>query len=208
MLAAADADLEEEAFSVNSVARHLVERDVSVAVSISPTGDEGSTSSVVLARAVAEMGRKTILIDMTGSALPSRLMASSGSLPGITDLLAGEAAFADTIHADRLSDAHILPHGKANAKRAMRAADRLGMIIDALTHAYDLVIIECGPANVDGVRRLARKGEAEILLSAASASPEEIEATAHAFIEAGYEDVVLMIGRSGLNPPPNGRKAA
>ena len=29
-----------------------------------------------------------------------------------------EAAIADTIHGDRLSDAHILPHGNANAKRA------------------------------------------------------------------------------------------
>lgn len=212
MADAADEDLdmqdENEEFSVSSVARHLVDNDVNVAISVSPTGDSGSTATVILARAVAGMGRKIILIDMTGSALPTRLMAESPQLLGITDLLTGEAAFADTIHGDRLSDAHILPHGTANAKRAMRGADRLSMIIDALANAYDLVLVECGPADTAGVGRLARKGSAEIVLSAADASVEEIEAMAGGFIDAGYEDVVLMIGKPGGNPPSAGRKAA
>jgi uncharacterized protein involved in exopolysaccharide biosynthesis/Mrp family chromosome partitioning ATPase len=204
---AADVDLEHE-FSVGAVARHLVDNDVNVAISVSPTGDDGSTAAVMLARAIAEMGRKIILIDMTGSALPTKLMAETPSLPGITDLLTGEAAFADTIHGDRLSDAHILPHGTANAKRAMRGADRLSMVIDALANAYDLVLVECGPADIAGVGRLARKGQAEIVLSAADATAEQIEETAGAFIDAGYEDVVLLIGKAGSNPPSAGRKAA
>lgn len=212
MADAADEDLdmqdENEEFSVSSVARHLVDTDVNVAVSVSPTGDNGSTATVILARAVAGMGRKIILVDMTGSALPTRLMAENQKLPGITDLLTGEAAFADTIHGDRLSDAHILPHGMANAKRAMRGADRLSMIIDALANAYDLVLVECGPADTAGIGRLARKGSAEIILSAADVSVEDIEAMAGDFLDAGYEDVVLMIGKPGGNPPSAGRKAA
>lgn len=195
-------------FSVNAVARHLVETDVNVAVSVSLSGDEGSTSTVILARTVAEMGRKTILVDMTGSALPTRLMAENIRQPGITDLLCGEAAFADTIHGDRLSDAHILPHGNANAKRAMRGAERLAMIVDALANAYDLVIVECGPANVEGVKRLARNGQAEIILSTTDANAEEIEAAAGSFIEAGYEDVVLLFGQNNPPSPKSGRKAA
>ncbi|MDB5554901.1 MAG: chain length determinant family protein [Rhizobium sp.] len=204
---AADDFIEGE-FSVNAVARHLVETDVNVAVSVSLSGDDGSTSTVILARTVAEMGRKTILVDMTGSALPTRLMAENIRQPGITDLLCGEAAFADTIHGDRLSDAHILPHGNANAKRAMRGAERLAMIVDALANAYDLVIVECGPANVEGVKRLARNGQAEIILSTTDANAEEIEAAAGSFIEAGYEDVVLLFGQNNPPSPKSGRKAA
>jgi exopolysaccharide transport family protein len=200
-------DFIDDEFSVNAVARHLVDTDVNVAVAVSLSGDAGSTSTVILARTVAEMGRKTILIDMTGSALPTRLMAENTRQPGITDLLCGEAAIADTIHGDRLSDAHILPHGNANAKRAMRAAERLGMIVDSLANAYDIVIVECGPANVEGVKRLARNGQAEIILSAADASHEDIEAAASSFIEAGYDDVVLLFG-GGKPVPPSGRKAA
>lgn len=195
-------------FSINAVARHLVDTDVNVAVAISLSGDIGSTSTVILARTVAEMGRKTILIDMTGSALPTRLMAENAHQPGITDLLCGEASIADTIHGDRLSDAHLLPHGNANAKRAMRAAERLGMIVDSLANAYDIVIVECGPANVEGVKRLARNGQAEIILSAAEASHEEIEATATSFIDAGYDDVVLLFGDNKPVPPNSGRSKA
>ena len=34
--------------------------------------------------------------------------------PGITNLLVGEVPFTETIHADRLSDAHIIPQGDAD----------------------------------------------------------------------------------------------
>jgi len=37
---------------------------------------------------------------------------------------------------------------------------------------------------------------------------DEIEAKAGAFIDAGYEDVVLLFGDAGANPPNAGRKAA
>ena len=198
----------EETFSVNAVARHLVDTDVNVAIAVSLSGDTGSTATVILARTVAEMGRKTILIDMTGSALPTRLMAENSRQPGITDLLCGEASIADTIHGDRLSDAHVLPHGNANAKRAMRAAERLGMIVDSLANAYDIVIVECGPANVEGVKRLARDGQAEIVLSASDASDAEIEAAATSFIEAGYDDVVLLFGENRPLPPTSDRSKA
>ena len=207
ILSAAEDFIDDE-FSVKAVARHLIDTDVNVAVSVSLSGDAGSTSTVILARTIAEMGRRTILIDMTGSALPTRLMAESLHQSGITDLLCGEASIADTIHGDRLSYAHILPHGNANAKRAMRGAERLGMIVDSLANAYDIVIIECGPANVDGVRRLAREGQAEIILSAADASNDEIDAAATSFIDAGYDDVVLLFGGTSSVPPTSGHTKA
>jgi exopolysaccharide transport family protein len=200
-----DADGE---FSVAAVARHLIESNVGVAVSVSLVGDAGSAATVALAREIAETGRKTILIDMSGSALPTKRMAENMKLPGVTNLLGGEAAFAETIHADQLSDCHIMPQGTADARKAMRGADRLSMIIDALANVYDLVLIECGPADVAGVRRLARSGEAEIILSAANAPMDEIEEIAGGFIEAGYEDVVLLLDSGDAVPPAGGRKAA
>ncbi|MDB5522819.1 MAG: chain length determinant family protein [Rhizobium sp.] len=212
MAAAADAHLqatdEDEEFSVGAVARHLIGNKINIAISVSLIGEEGSSATVALARTIAELGGRIIVVDMTGSALPTRLMANSPALPGITNLLTGEAAFAETIHADQMSDAHILPQGTADARRAMRGADRLAMIVDALANAYDLVLVECGPTDVAGVSRLARKGEAEIILSAAGAPMDEIEGIAGSFIDAGYEDVVLMLGKAESNPPSSGRKAA
>lgn len=195
-------------FSIEAVADHLRANDVRIAISVSPGGDEGSTATVMLARLIAEEDRKVVLIDLTGSACPTRLMARSAQLPGITNLLAGEVPFTDTIHADRFSDAHIIPQGDADPLLAMRGIERLQMIIDALTNAYDLVLVECGPADESAVDKIARRGGAEIILSAPAVSDEKIVEVLTGFGEAGYRDVVLMTGRGEPGPDYPDRHAA
>lgn len=205
---APDGETAEPDFSIEAVADHLRENEVRIAISVSPGGDEGSTATVMLARLIAEEDRKVVLIDLTGSACPTRLMARSAQLPGITNLLAGEVPFTETIHADRFSDAHIIPQGDADPRTAMRGIERLQMIIDALTNAYDLVLVECGPADEGAVDKIARRGDAEIILSAPSVSDERIVEVLTGFGEAGYRDIVLMTGRGETGPDYTDRDAA
>ncbi|KPH10676.1 chain-length determining protein [Rhizobium acidisoli] len=184
-------------FSVASVAEYLTGSRAPLAIAISPTGDNGSAATVLLTRMLADAGRRVILIDMTGSGHPTELMAEDQAVPGVTDLLCGEAAFGDTIHSDRLSDAHLIPQGQSDVRRAMRGVDRLSLLLDALAAAYDLVVVECGSADVAGVSRLTRSRDVEIILSL-----PEIEETIFVtlmtdFQAAGYERVVLMSGGEG-----------
>lgn len=197
----------DEDFSIESVAGHFADQDVAVAISVSPSGDDGSANSVMLARLVAEEGRKIVLIDLTGSACPSRLMAPAADLPGITNLLAGEVAFTDTIHADRLSDAHIIPQGDADPAIAMRGIERLQMIIDALSNAYDTVLVECGPADVAAVSRVTRSRQTTIVLSAPDVGNEEIVSLITDFGAAGFSEILLMTG-TGYPQPGKSRQAA
>ncbi len=199
---------EEVEFSIAAVARYMIENNISVAISVSPSGDRGSTATVMLARRIAEEHRKTLVIDLTGSACPTRLMAESAHMPGITDLLVGDAVFGDIIHGDRLSGAHIIPRGNANIKRAMRGIDRLAMVISSFADAYDTVIVECGPADVEGVRRLTRDQETDVLLSLPGAEEDEIVELIDAFGEAGYSEVMLMTGEGAEPPRYPGRRAA
>ncbi|MFN3718904.1 MAG: GumC family protein [Rhizobium rhizophilum] len=189
---------ESDEFSVASVADYLVEQEARIAFAISPSGDDGSAGTVALARELANRGHRTVLVDMTGSACPSHLMANWRDLPGITDLLTGEAAFADCIHSDHSSLADIVPQGNADIRQAMRGADRLSMIVDALADVYDIVLVECGPANADGVARLSRNGHHEIILSAPEPQAEELAEIMIAFEDVGYRDLVLL---SVKNPP-------
>ncbi|NVD38436.1 AAA family ATPase [Ensifer sp. HO-A22] len=207
-VSAPDVETAEPDFSIEAVADHLRENEVRIAISVSPGGDEGSTATVMLARLIAEEDRKVVLIDLTGSACPTRLMARSAQLPGITNLLAGEVPFTETIHADRFSDAHIIPQGDADPLLAMRGIERLQMIIDALTNAYDLVLVECGPADESAVDKIARRGGAEIILSAPAVSDERIVEVLTGFGEAGYRDIVLMTGRGEPGPDYTDRHAA
>ncbi len=205
----AEADSGEvEDFSIQTVADYLVERNAQIAVALSPHGDVGSTETVMLARTLADRGRRVVLVDMTGSACPSRLMAERPGLPGVTDLLCGVAAFADTIHPDRLSDAHLVPQGASDMRQAMRGADRLSMILDGLSSAYDLVLVECGAADVEGVARLTRAKDVEIILSMPEPDEHQFLAAMEAFQKAGYEHLILMSGWRGERMPHSDRDAA
>ena len=195
-------------FSVEAVAEQLVTDVTPVAVCVSPEGDEGSAAAVMLARTVAGDGLKTLLIDLTGSACPTELMAESMRLPGLTDLMCGEISIADSIHPDRLSSAHIIPRGNANARRAMRAIDRLPMIIDALTEAYDLVVVECGAADVASIARIARAERGEIVISILRSDEAEVAELLAEFNAEGFEDVLLMTSGQPASPLGNRSTAA
>ena len=185
---------EENEFSIASVAHYLIGSRAPLAIAISPTGDNGSAATVALARTLASAGSRVVLVDMTGSGHPTELMAQGRSPPGVTDLLCGEAAFGDTIHGDHLSDAHFIPQGTSDMRRAMRGADRLSLLLDALSSAYDLVLVEAGAADVAGVSKLTQSKTVEIILSMPEIVEDEFVAAMTGFEEAGYERVVLMSG--------------
>ncbi|ANP85018.1 GumC family protein [Rhizobium leguminosarum] len=188
---------DENEFSIASVADYLTGSRAPLAIAISPTGDNGSAATVSLTRMLADAGHRVILIDMTGSGYPTELMAEDQAALGVTDLLCGEAAFGDTIHGDRLSDAHLIPQGQSDVRRAMRGVDRLSLLLDALAAAYDLVLVECGSADVAGVSRLTRSRDVEIILSLPKVEETIFVALMTEFQAAGYERVVLMSGGEG-----------
>ncbi|MBX5223889.1 chain-length determining protein [Rhizobium sp. NLR8a] len=192
--AAEEAPEDDNEFSIASVADYLTGSRAPLAIVISPTGDNGSAATVSLTRMLADAGRRVILIDMTGSGYPTELMAENQVAAGITDLLCGEAAFGDTIHSDRLSDAHLIPQGQSDVRRAMRGVDRLSLLLDALAAAYDLVVVECGAADVAGVSRLTRSRDVEIILSLPRLEETIFVALMTEFQAAVYDRVVLMSG--------------
>lgn len=185
--------------SVQSAAEHIIAGGASRAIFLSPEGDEGAASAVSVAREVSDAGLRVLLLDLTSSGAASAPMLDAADLPGITNLLASEAQFADVIHADLYSECHVIPAGTANPARAMRAADRLPIIMDSLVTAYDVVVVECGPADAEGIRRLVADGT-QVLVSALELQDRAIGATAANLAEGGYEGVLLV--RPGNLPPP------
>ena len=81
------------------------------------------------------------------------------------------------------------------------AADRLPIIMESLTTAYDVVIVECGPADAEAIRRLVTH-ETEILVSVIEPD-EKVMAAAEELKAGGYEGITwsrppLTIRRSRL----------
>lgn len=181
--------------SVNGVADFLSMRGAKPTVSLlSPSGDDGSTASVMLARSIAELGRSVVLVDMTVSGCPTQLMAQESELAGVSDLLFGETPFGETIHHDRLSNAHLVPQGNAPPIHTAGILDRLTMVLNALADTYDTVLLEFGAADIEGVTRLLKYIDAEIVLSLPDAEGQLASETLLELRTLGYSNVVMMSG--------------
>ncbi|RWM07481.1 MAG: chain-length determining protein [Mesorhizobium sp.] len=193
---------------VDKAAEKLIASGAARAIFVSPEGDEAAASAVLVAREVSDAGLRVLLLDLTASGAASRPMLDSSLFPGITNLLASEAQFSDVIHPDLYSDAHVIPVGTADPVRAMRAADRLPIIMQSLTTAYDLVVVECGPADAQGISRLVGDGT-EVFLSMLEAD-DHVTQAAVKLIENGYPGVTLVtpVGHEPGDPLPGRRSAA
>ncbi|MER9329223.1 Wzz/FepE/Etk N-terminal domain-containing protein [Mesorhizobium sp. M0488] len=193
---------------VENAAEKLIASGASRAIFVSPEGDEAAASAILVAREVSDAGLRVLLLDLTASGAASRPMLDSGLFPGITNLLASQAQFSDVIHADLYSDCHVIPVGTADPVRAMRAADRLPIIMQSLTTAYDLVVVECGPADAQGISRLG--GDATEVFLSMLEPDDEVTQAAVKLIESGYPDLTLVtpIGHQPPGTPVPGRRSA
>jgi Mrp family chromosome partitioning ATPase len=195
--------------SIERAAEKLIAGGASRAIFVSPEGDEAAAASVLVAREVADAGLRVLLLDLTASGAASTPMLESNSYPGITNLLAAEAQFTDVIHIDLYSDCHVMPVGTADPERAMRAVDRLPIILNSLTTAYDVVVVECGPAEAESIRRLVSDGT-EVLVSVIGSDDANVAETAAALEASGYGDLILVkpAGHLPPHPPVPDRSAA
>lgn len=176
---------------VDRVARKLIADRTKRALIISPEGDEGAAVTVLLAREIADAGARALLLDLSEGGVVSRPMLDGTPLPGISDLLASKAQFSDVIHCDYYSDCHIIPKGRADPDRAMRAIDRLPIILDSLETAYDIVLIECGQGNAGGLKRLVNENSS-VLVSVIDPSQKAIISTVSELEAAGLGNVTVV----------------
>ncbi len=193
-----------EEFALDQAARAIAEGDYKgqPILAISPDGDEGSALTVALARHLAASGLRVLFMDLTGSGVPTLLASDRDDLPGLTDLLTGGAAFGEIIHPDQHSRAHMVPRGTADPRVALRAIERLPMVIAALTDAYERVIVECGAVAAGDLNRLLRGGKATLLFSMPDFDEDRLVEWFGAFEKAGFDDFLLVTGA------PSGRRAA
>ncbi|MFQ0814681.1 chain-length determining protein [Brucella anthropi] len=161
-------------------------------VVVSPEGDQASAATVRLLREFADRGKRAILVDMTAQGTVGLAMLDGAHLPGITELLSGERRFNEVIHSDRFSQAHVVPLGEADPELAMRSADRLPLILDALETVYDFVVVECGPSSSEQIRRIA-DGPASVVMSIVDPDDRGVALAALDLDQGGYEDVVILM---------------
>lgn len=195
-------------FSVSAAALELLEQGAGRVVSVSPEGDEGSAVSVVLARLVAEQGLRTVLVDLTETAGPTRLMESRPGLAGLTDFLVDGVAAAETIQFDCASPAHFIPRGLSERPEGLEAAADFAHFVEALENAYDIVLIECGRRDAGAVRPLMRHDAARLIVTAVQPDEEALAAALADLYRAGLTRFRVMMPGLPYREEPGASRAA
>ncbi|WP_405044714.1 GumC family protein [Phyllobacterium sp. 1468] len=176
---------------IANVATRLMASGAARAVVVSPEGDEASALTILLVRELADRGVRVILVDMTGSGEIGRSMLDDKNLPGITNLLVSEKHFSDVIHPDHYSQAEIIPLGNHDPAKAMQSVGRLPMILNALQSAYDLVVVDAGPATVVELKHLLADGT-ELILGVVDPDDPDVAAIAKAVYDAKLLEPELL----------------
>lgn len=177
--------------TVAGIADQLIEGDAGRAVFISPEGDEATAVSVMVAREIADAGLKVLFLDLTWSGAPSTAMLEDSRRPGITNLLAARAQFVDIIHGDLFSGCHVIAAGTVDPVRAMRSADRLPAILQALEDSYDVMIVECGATDAHSIADVVGD-HGEVLIGALDPRGARVAELAADLDASGYGAVLTV----------------
>jgi uncharacterized protein involved in exopolysaccharide biosynthesis len=130
-------------------------------------------AGVALARAMARADVRPVLIDLRSDGANSVSMGEAKELPGFSDLVAGDASFAQAIFRDRRSRVHFIPGGLRPLPRGV-PAERIEAILSALDHTYDHVIMDTPNDLIERVG--SDSGVAVVVSEFGAADPRTIRA--------------------------------
>lgn len=110
------------------------------------SGDAITLSALTLARHLARDAR-VVVVDLAASSPTIAAVSVDPTVPGLAELMQGQASFAQVITRDKLSRLHLVMAGRPGFDRSLLQSPRVTLAIDALLRAYDHVLIDAGSAE-------------------------------------------------------------
>lgn len=121
-----------------------------------------------LARDLAATGARVMFLDLDPQTSPSSALSLNPRAPGLSDLLAKAAGFSEAIQRETASTLHFITPGAGISDSAqLLTAERLSIVLGALTQTYEYVIAATPAlAGLRGAARLARFARATAVIAA------------------------------------------
>jgi polysaccharide biosynthesis transport protein len=144
---------------------------------------------VATARAVAESGRKILVIDAdpTSHALEPLFDLEPGA--GLSDLIAGTADFTKIIRREQQSSVHVISYGLSPSDQATETiAARLPSILSNLEDVYDIVFVHAGDIAPDTPQSLL--GCKSVVMIVPQNDQKDLPAAEQKLHEIGAESVM------------------
>ncbi len=157
--------------------------------------DIGSGVEIALSRRLAQTAQ-AIILDLDGHPAnfdPLVATWSDGdrgpeSLPGLTDLLCGEASFAEVIRRDDASRLHFIPAG---CQESFDFAD-FDLVLQALSQTYDFILLTAPPLERNDMARLLAPRADVLILAANVEATDAAERVKDDLIAAGAKEIVVV----------------
>jgi MinD-like ATPase involved in chromosome partitioning or flagellar assembly len=155
-------------------------------------------SAVMLARALARDAR-VVLVDLALGSPDRSATATDPHAPGVAEVARGACAFGAAITRDTLSRVHLVGTGRLGAEgAAIMASERVTTMIEALSRAYDHVVIDAGAAQEAPAERIFRLARRAVLVASDAASPMT-RAARERLAAAGFGDIALLHGAASAS---------
>jgi len=147
-----------------------------------------------------------VVVDLALAAPKLAAVSVDPGGPGLADLVRGTASFGQIITRDRGSRVHLVAAGRVRDEAsAILASERLRTGIEALTQAYDHVVIDAGPVPDMQVARMAELASSAVLIATIALPPEITAAAKDRLVAGGVSDVTVLTGaplQSGSDAQP------
>ncbi len=157
----------------------------------------GATSlAIAFARGLADAGKKVVLVDAQFARPGIADVAGLKEEKGLSDLLLGEAGFADIVHRDPTSRVHIVPAGQrsADAGTAVLEGPKVATVLAALDTAYDIVVLDVASIiESDATGPLAAKADLVVMVAGEGTLPDVAAAARSALELSGAKRVETVM---------------
>ena len=173
-------------------------KDKKVILITSTLADEGkSTISFNLARSLAQLGSRVILIDsdMRKSVIAEEMVAGAKDIPGLSSLLAAHSGLEDVLLETDEDNLHLILAGKVPPNPAeLLSNNRMTKLIEICRNEYDYVIVDCPPINlVVDAAIVAPRCDGVVLVVASNIVPYRLAQSALSQMEASNTPILGVV---------------
>lgn len=169
--------------------------------------DESVTLTALTLARFLSRNSKVVLVDLAMASPTLTAVSTDVAAPGLTELMQGLASFSEIITRDRLSGVHIVGAGRDPAQRQLLQLPRINLAIDALSRAYDYVVLDAGTASDLPANVIAVQAHAVIIPDPAITAPAR-DMMKSQLLASGFIDVTILSAAPTAMDIPGERVAA
>ena len=125
---------------------------------------DATSEAVSIARALLSGGGQVVLVDLACGPISVSSALGLPSFPGLAELSAGRSGFEDIVRIDAETPLQVIAAGNPELAAAPEGSDRFTSVFEALTQAYDGVVLH---ADHEALRKFTTALRFELSLAIA-----------------------------------------